>query len=226
MRCRIADAAELAQPVSWRSVTPAGPAGASRDLALAPALTGLARTPASMGKPLVPAEVPHIDEAELATARQKGFEDGMRRGREEAATQLQQTLDRLGETLRELTLLKRKIRNEAEQELVQLSLAIARRILYRELATDPESIHGIVHAALQKLQNREIVRVRVYPGAAAAVRGAFERLPNAAAVEIVADTGLATGAVLFETALGELDASIETQLQEIQRGFADRLGSR
>ena len=136
------------------------------------------------------------------------------------------SLHTLGETLRELTLLKRKIRNEAEQELVQLSLAIARRILYRELATDPESIHGIVHAALQKLQNREIVRVRVYPGAAAAVRMAFERLPNAAAVEIVADTGLATGAVLFETALGELDASIETQLQEIQRGFADRLGSR
>lgn len=226
MRCRIADAAEPAQPVSWRSVTPAGPVGISREFAPAPGGTGLARTPASMAKPPVTVEVPHIGEGELATARQKGFEDGMRRGREEAAAQLQQTLDRLGETLRELALQKRKIRNEAEQELVQLSLAIARRILYRELATDPESIHGIVHAALQKLQNREIVRVRAYPAAVAAVRAAFERLPNAAAVEIVADTGLATGAILFETALGELDASIETQLQEIQRGFADRLGSR
>jgi flagellar assembly protein FliH len=179
-----------------------------------------------MAKPLAPVEVPDIGEAELATARQKGFEDGMRRGREEGSAQLQQTLDRLGETLRELALLKRKIRNEAEQELVQLSLAIARRILYRELATDSESIHGIVHAALQKLQNREIVRVRVYPAAVGTVRAAFERLPNAAAVEIVADAGLATGAILFETALGDLDASIETQLQEIQRGFADRLGSR
>jgi flagellar biosynthesis/type III secretory pathway protein FliH len=29
--------------------------------------------------------------------------------------------------------------------------------------------------------------------------------------------------MLFETSVGELDASIETQLQEIQRGFADRL---
>ena len=226
MRCRIADAAELAQPMSWRSVTPAGAVGVSREVAPATGVAGIARTPASMAKALVPAEVPQIGEAELATARQKGFEDGMRRGREETAAQLQQTLDQLGETLRELALLKRKIRNEAEQELVQLSLAIARRILYRELATDPEAIHGIVHAALQKLQNREIVRVRVYPAAAMAVRAAFERLPNAVAVEIVADTGLATGAILFETALGELDASIETQLQEIQRGFADRLGSR
>src|SRR5690349_20496351 len=128
---------ELAQPVSWRSVTPAGAVGFSREIARAPGTTGIARTPASVAKALVPAEVPHISEAELATARQKGFEDGMRRGREEAAAQLQETLDRLGETLRELALLKRKIRNEAEQELVQLSLAIARRILYRELATDP-----------------------------------------------------------------------------------------
>ena len=79
---------------------------------------------------------------------------------EEAAAQVQQTVDRLTETLRELALMKRKIRNEAEQELVKLSLAIARRIVYRELAADPESIHGIVHAALQKLQNREIIRVR------------------------------------------------------------------
>ena len=119
--------------------------------------------------------------------------------------------------------MKRKIRNEAEQELVKLSLAIARRIVYRELATDPDSIHGIVHAALQKLQNREIVRVRVYPAGATAVRTAFEGLPNSAAVEIVADTRTRDGAILFETALGDLDASVETQLQEIQRGFADRM---
>jgi flagellar assembly protein FliH len=217
VRCRIADAAELAQPVSWRIVTPAGQP--------APA-TGLVRTPAAVARPAVAAEGAGSGEAELAEARQSGLQDGLRRGREETSAEVQKTLERLAETLRELAQMKRKIRNEAEQELVKLSLAIARRILYRELSTDPESIHGIVHAALQKLQSREIVRVRVYPAAAAAVRTAFERVAHAAAVEIVADTGLETGAILFETALGDLDASVETQLQEIQRGFADRLISR
>jgi flagellar assembly protein FliH len=217
VRCRIADGAELAQPVSWRIVTPAGhPAPAAK-------ATALVRSPAIMAAPA--AEAPGIGEAELAEARQSGFEDGLRRGRDEASAEVRQTLDRLAETLRELVHLKRKMRNEAEQELVKLSLAIARRILYRELTTDPESIHGIVHAALHKLQSREIVRVRVYPAAATAVRAAFERMPNAAAVEIVADTTLQAGAILFETALGDLDASVETQLQQIQRGFADRLTS-
>jgi flagellar assembly protein FliH len=132
----------------------------------------------------------------------------------------------LARTLHDLAQVKRKIRNEAEQEVVKLALAIARRILYRELTTDPESIQGIVHAALQKLQNREIARVRVYPAAAAAVRASLERAGTTAAIEIVADSGLETGAILFETAVGELDASVETQLQEIQRGFADRLALR
>jgi flagellar assembly protein FliH len=214
VRCRIADAADLAQPVAWRSVT-----GGSHS-APAPASVGLIRTSAVAAN----AEPQVVGEAELAEARQSGFQEGLRRGRDEAAAAVDQTLARMAETLRELALMKRKVRNEAEQELVKLSLAIARRILYRELSTDPESIHGIVHAALQKLQNREIVRVRVYPAAAAAVRAAFERVTSSAAVEIVADTGLETGAILFETALGDLDASVETQLQEIQRGFADRIG--
>lgn len=222
MRCKIADPADLAQPVAWRSVTPGWHPTASHP-ASAPAAAALVRTPAGASGP--PATVPPeaVGEAELAKARQSGFEDGLRRGRDEAAAPVGQTLERLAETLLELTQMKRKVRNEAEQELVKLSLAIARRILYRELSTDPDSIHGIVHAALQKLQNREIVRVRVYPAAAAAVRAAFERMTNSAAVEIVADPALETGAILFETSLGDLDASVETQLQEIQRGFADRL---
>ena len=47
--------------------------------------------------------------------------------------------------------------------MVQLSLAIARRMLRRELAVDPDALHGLVLAALEKLQAQEICRVRVHP---------------------------------------------------------------
>jgi flagellar assembly protein FliH len=40
--------------------------------------------------------------------------------------------------------------------------------------------------------------------------------------EIVADTALQIGDVIIETRRGDLDASLETQLREIERGFADR----
>jgi flagellar assembly protein FliH len=172
------------------------------------------------------AELERLRQLEKAEAHHQGVEDGLRRGREEAAAEVKKAFEQIARALEELAGMKRKLRLDAEQELVKLSLAVARRILYRELSTDPGSIEGVVHAALQKLQQREASKVRVWPAGVPAVRAALERIGSRAGIEIVADQGLATGAILFETSLGELDGSIETQLQEIQRGFADRLAIR
>jgi flagellar assembly protein FliH len=172
------------------------------------------------------AELERLRELEKAEAHHRGVEDGLRRGRDEAAAEVKKAFEQVARVLEDLTKMKRQLRQEAEQELVKLSLAVARRILYRELSTDPASIEGIVHAALQKLQQREASKVRVWPAGVPAVRAALDRIGSRAGIEVVPDPGLATGAILFETALGDLDASIETQLQEIQRGFADRLAIR
>lgn len=172
------------------------------------------------------AESERLRELQKAEAYNRGVEDGLRRGREEAAGEVKKAFEQVARVLEELASLKSKLRQQAEQEVVKLSLAVARRILYRELSTDPGSIEGIVHAALQKLQQRETSKVRVWTGGAPAVKAALERIGSRAGIEIVPDPGLAAGAVLFETPAGELDASIETQLQEIQRGFADRLAIR
>jgi flagellar assembly protein FliH len=40
-------------------------------------------------------------------------------------------------------------------------------------------------------------------------------------VEVAGDPGLERGSVVLDTARGSLDSSVETQLQEIERGFAD-----
>ena len=42
-------------------------------------------------------------------------------------------------------------------------------------------------------------------------------------LEVVADAGCDPGTAIFETPRGNLDASVETQLQEIERGLADCL---
>jgi flagellar biosynthesis/type III secretory pathway protein FliH len=42
-------------------------------------------------------------------------------------------------------------------------------------------------------------------------------------VEVLPDAAREPGSVIFETSRGNLDASVDTQLQEIERGLADRL---
>ena len=115
------------------------------------------------------------------------------------------------------------MRKTAEADLLKLAIAIARRVLHRELTLDPESIEGLIRVALEKLESRELCRVRVHPDQEPAIRTLAGAFLSSQQVELIPDPSLQCGDVLFETAHGTLDASIEAQLQEIERGFADRL---
>jgi flagellar assembly protein FliH len=154
---------------------------------------------------------------------QRGFSEGRVIGREQAAAELQPVLDRLGRTLGELSSLRSRIRKDAEGDLLKLSVSIARRVLHRELTLDPESIEGLIRIALEKLQSRDLCSVHVHPDQAPAIRASLERFSNSHKVELIPDPSLQCGDVRFETAHGAIDASIEAQLREIERGFADRL---
>ena len=152
----------------------------------------------------------------------RGLAEGMAAGKEQAAAELQPVLEKLGRSLVELSSLRPRIRKNAEQDLIKLSLAIARRVLHRELTLDPESISGLIKVALEKLQSREVSRVRIHPEYETVIRALLDRY-GASQMEVARDASLQRGDVLFETAQGTLDASIESQLREIERGFADRL---
>ncbi|MDP2999150.1 MAG: FliH/SctL family protein [Bryobacterales bacterium] len=158
-------------------------------------------------------------EVRVEEARQIGYREGA------AGTlgAVQPVLERLAHSIDVVAGLRTRIRREAESDLVKLSIAIARRILHREISVDPEAISGLMKAALEKVQSQEIHRIRVHPDLEAAVRKALESLASGRGVQVVADGGRESGDVVFETTRGNLDASIDTQLQEISRGLADRL---
>jgi flagellar assembly protein FliH len=121
----------------------------------------------------------------------------------------------------ELASLRQRLRRETEEDLVRLAVAIARRILRREISTDPEAILGLVKAAFDRIDAREVIRLRAHPEDARTLEASFADLGLPERIEVIADKKLERGALLIETERGELDASVETQLEEIERGFAD-----
>jgi len=159
-------------------------------------------------------------------AHAAGFREGETAGRERAAAESKPLLDRLALSLREMAGLRAQMRREAEADMVRLALEIARRVLRREMTVDPDSIRGLASAALEKLEGQEICRVRLHPAHAAPVAELLRLGGPAQAVEVIADASLQAGAVLFETTRGNLDASVDSQLQEIGRGLADCLRRR
>jgi len=147
-------------------------------------------------------------------------------GRSRAAAELQPMVERLARTIDELSQLRAHLRKDAESDMVKLSLAIARRVIRRELAVDPEALHGLVMAALEKLQGQELCRVKVHPSHAGLVKSALQKSVTGNAIEVVPDPSCEPGTVIFETQRGNLDASVDSQLREIERGLTDCLRKR
>jgi len=156
-------------------------------------------------------------------AQAQGYREGESAGSARAAAELRPVIERLTAAIEEIAGLRARLRREAEGDTIQLSLAIARRVLGRQVAIDPEALHGLVLGALEKLEGQEISRVRMHPQQAALVAKCLEQRASGVRVEVIPDPSREPGALIFETAHGNLDASIETQLQEIDRGLADVL---
>lgn len=159
----------------------------------------------------------------VAEARAAGVREGEASGRSRAAAEMQPVMERMARTIEEVAGLRARLRREAEADMVKLAIAIARRVIRRELAVDPEALHGLVLGALEKLQVQEVTRVRVHPSQAAGITALLRERPGGSGVEVVADASGDPGSAVFETSRGNLDASVESQLGEIERGLADTL---
>lgn len=170
--------------------------------------------------------------AELESARaetsqrvQEAFAAGKREGdalaRQAVDERLESELGKLRGLLQELNLAGPKLRRQAEEELVRLSVAVARRILHRELTVDPSALQGLVKAAFDRLDRREIKEIRTDADSVANVKKIVEGLGAPGSVKVVADATLRPGSLVIEVPRGQLDASVETQLVEIERGFVD-----
>ena len=109
------------------------------------------------------------------------------------------------------------------QDLVHLAVSIAARVIHREVAVDPDALGGLIQAAFSKLQSREINRVRMHPTLEALVRKLLEQAGAPKNLVLMPDPSLKPAEVFFETSQGILDASVETQLREIERGLIDKL---
>jgi flagellar assembly protein FliH len=169
------------------------------------------------------AQLRHEYERKVKDAHAAAFREGEAAGRSRAMAEVQPVIERLVRTIEEIGQLRHRLRREAEADTIKLSLAIAHRVLRRELAMDPDAMRGLVTAAVEKLHSQEISRVKVHPAHAPQIAALLRGGPLHINAEVTADASLPPGGVVFETNHGNLDASIDSQLQEIERGLTDRL---
>ena len=147
----------------------------------------------------------------------KGFAQGEVAGAEAAGQRGEAMLHRLTQTLDELTTVRADMIRQTERQMVQLALAIARRIVQREISLDPDLLLAMARVALERLGDTARVTVRLHPEDYAAAGAARVAELTSSNVTVVADARLSRGGCRVESDMGLLDIGIDAQLQEVGR---------
>ncbi len=143
------------------------------------------------------------------TIRAEAEQEGREAGRAQAALELARAAAVRAEAI-----------EASRQALVPLASDIARRIVEHELTVRPERIVDIASAAIARVVRARSVMIRVHPEDAPALEAlgdlAGELARRSGGVlsrcDIERDASLSRGDVVVRSAIGEVDARVETKL--------------
>ena len=96
-----------------------------------------------------------ISEDELKDQLQDAFNRGLEEGRRQAERGLSNVFKALRDGIAGLTDLRDKVMRESEEDLLTLSIMIARKIIQREISLDPQILVGVITTALDAVTDLE-----------------------------------------------------------------------
>jgi flagellar assembly protein FliH len=167
------------------------------------------------------------DEEVTEQAKRQGMDQGYREGwnqaEAEVAEKYRQMLDEARRILQEAEEQKLRTIFEAEPFLIELSCAIAEKIIGRQLSLSREWIVDMIRKALERKREKGVITICVAPRNFSFVQDWKEELlsclDSQAELSIVPDVTVKDDGCVIRSAFGSLDARIGTQLTEIKHAL-------
>lgn len=152
-------------------------------------------------------------------ARERGLTEARAHAETEAARLIEPLRTELTRTIEEVAGLRTGIAERAERDLVKLAIEIAKKVVHREVTMDSEVALTLARVALTRIHNRAQAQIHLHPEDFSFVQKHLDRLPSGSSIELVEDRAVGRGGCLVETEMGDTDARIEQQFEELERSF-------
>jgi flagellar assembly protein FliH len=169
--------------------------------------------------------VRQITEKAQAEGYAAGHREGLEAARVEAYAEADARAVRIDEMVASLTTDLKRIDHELAQEVVQLGLAVARKLIGEALRVRPEMIKQSVEDALRHVAHiRGPITLAVNPADALIVRSYLENSPPVDGWSLREDASIAAGGCRVETAAGEVDSTLEQRWHRITAALGQPTG--
>jgi flagellar assembly protein FliH len=163
-------------------------------------------------------------------AHEKGLSEGIPKGRELEKKETLLSVQAVNALIYELSELKKNMLEAAEEQILQLVLAITQKVIHMEVKTNREIIQNVLKAAMRNIVDRENMKVRVHPQDFQYIQEiksdflqSFDGIKNIVFEE---DSSILRGGAIIETIFGEVDARLDHQYNEIKSSMTTFHNSR
>lgn len=160
--------------------------------------------------------------------RKEAYTRGKKEGRLESEKELHTAVQALAAALEQISRLRESLLSRSREDMVRLVMGVARRVIRTEVEEKEAVIVKTVTGALEAAVESDEYYIRINPADLKVVTeneplflAAMKGLSD---IHFIADEKITRGGCLAESKAGDVDATIETQLDEIYEHLRKEIG--
>lgn len=152
-------------------------------------------------------------------AHQEGYDLGYTEGQQKGERQYDHLIEHINELVQVATNDYHATIEQSESMIIDLAIKTAEKIVKEEIANDPQTFLHIVTAAIQEIKDQSVISIYLHPNNYESILKQKNELLHAldgdTKLSIYIDQKLVENECFIEHPFGRIDASIDTQLQQI-----------
>lgn len=149
----------------------------------------------------------------VVSGKEDGFKQGLEQGLEAGQKQISESVSRLELILSELVTPLGKQQSLIEEAMLNVSMAVARSVIHRELSLDSSSIQSAIKLILNDLPKADNgFSLTVNPDDESHVKSILEKYESAVSLKL--DPSITLGGCLFNSSSQLIDYTIEKRFQK------------
>ncbi len=163
----------------------------------------------------------------LESAKEEGYSKGFLQGKEDGLKETDSIIEEAKEIKQNVLLEKKAVAKSLESEIIDLIISGIRKVIDHEVERDHQLLLNLVRKGIEKCIYTDSLIIRVSSNDYEVVNSSKNKIyimtEGIDHIEVKQDPALKDGSIIIETISGTVEASIQTQIAQIEQMFYDIL---